>query len=96
MALEYTKRSFALFFLCLVVLEMILITSHVQQTTAMSKKKKIKKLMELLPMLMMLKPKKKIYIPIPIPMNMNKMMMNSNPWGGMNMGGMMGGWGGGD
>lgn len=68
------RSTKCLVLLAIVVLNLILV-SHVQETQAMSKKKLIKKLKELLPLLALMK-KKKIIIPIPVPL---PLPLNSKP-----------------
>ncbi|KAG9508981.1 hypothetical protein GZH46_02510, partial [Fragariocoptes setiger] len=66
-------NKLALILLSIVVLELILIGHQVQPVKAIKKKIFIKKLKKLLPLLALMKPKKKIILlPIPIPMPIMK------------------------
>ncbi|KPM09876.1 hypothetical protein QR98_0084220 [Sarcoptes scabiei] len=61
-------QATGLFLVTILVLELILISDHITSVQASKKKKIMKKLKDILPLLMMMKGKKKILIPIPIPL----------------------------
>jgi len=98
-----SRRTSALVLLAIVLLNLVLISDHITPSEAMLKKKILKKLKKVIPLLALLKPKKKvILLPLPIPIPMKKMQWPMDPWsgggggfGGGGFGGMGGGMGGG-
>lgn len=58
-------KKFALVFLCLVVLELVLIGDQVQPVKSLKKKIYMKKLKKIIPLLALVKPKKKLLL-IPV------------------------------
>lgn len=55
-------NKFALIFLCLVILELVLVGNQVESIKAIKKKIILKKLKKLIPLLALIKPKKKILL----------------------------------
>ena len=65
---KVNRSSYAVMLLAIVLLNLVLI-SHFMSPAEASKKKMIKKLKKMLPLLLALKSKKKIFLlPIPLPM----------------------------
>jgi len=79
----FARQTSAIAFLTILLLNLVLINDQITPAVA-SKKKIMKKIMKILPLLSMFKTKKKIILlPIPLPIN-KPMMMNMDP-GPMNM-----------
>jgi len=80
MALSHNRRRMsAILLLAIVLLNLVLISDHVQPSDAIIKKKLLKKLKKILPLLIAMKPKKKVIV-LPLPLPIKLPHWPAEPW----------------